>query len=79
MFRRSRAVESIAIHALDYAENECDIVGIDEIGRMELFSKMFEQRGDKLLSGDRRILAVAHRNYIEKYKGKGVFIYSRRS
>ncbi|MBS7619075.1 hypothetical protein KEJ21_00285, partial [Candidatus Bathyarchaeota archaeon] len=64
--------ESVAIPALDYAEKECDVIGIDEIGRMELFSKAFEQKVNGLLTGRKPLLAVVHRNYIEKYKEKGI-------
>jgi len=63
--------ENIAIPALEKAEIESDIVVIDEIGRMELFSKNFEETVKRILSKSKPILAVIHRNYLEEYKRYG--------
>jgi len=63
--------ESIAIPALENAEKESDIIVIDEIGRMELFSKKFEETVKKILNGAKPVLAVVHRNYLEEYKTYG--------
>jgi len=63
--------ENIAIPALETAEIESDIVVIDEIGKMELFSKKFEETVKRILSGSKPVLAVVHRNYLEEYKKHG--------
>ena len=59
--------ESVALPALDYAERSCDVVCIDEIGRMELFSKPFKRRVEELIQGEKPMIAVLHRNYVETY------------
>jgi nucleoside-triphosphatase len=59
--------ESVAIQAIDYAENNCDIICIDEIGRMELLSKQFKYKLESVLKGPKPLLAVLHRNYVSKY------------
>jgi len=60
--------ESISIPALENAEKESDIIVIDEIGRMELFSKKFEEVIKKIMNGAKPVLAVVHRNYLDEYK-----------
>jgi nucleoside-triphosphatase len=63
--------ESVALPALDHAEESCDVIGIDEIGRMELFSKLFERRVDDLMYGSKPMVSVLHRNYARLYRDKG--------
>jgi nucleoside-triphosphatase len=60
--------ESISIPALENAEKESDIIVIDEIGRMELFSKKFKDAIKKIMNGTKPVLAVVHRNYLDEYK-----------
>ena len=59
--------ESIALPALEYAEKSCDIVCVDEIGRMELFSNSFKRKMDQLISGSKTMIAVLHRRYVGTY------------
>jgi len=59
--------ESVALPALDFAENSCDVVCIDEIGRMELFSEPFKRKVEGLMLGPKPIVAVLHRNYTKAY------------
>lgn len=66
--------ESVALPALEYAEKRCDVVCIDEIGRMELFSKPFERRVEQLLRGPKPMIAVLHRRYVETYGGWGALL-----
>ncbi len=63
--------ESVALPALDHAEEKCDLVCIDEIGRMELFSARFERRVEELLGGPKPMQSVLHRNYVGRYGGWG--------
>jgi len=67
--------ESVALPALDYAEKSCDVVCIDEIGRMELFSKPFERRMERLLRGPKPLIAVLHRGYVGIYGGLGTLFH----
>jgi nucleoside-triphosphatase len=66
--------ESVALPALDYAEESCDAVCVDEIGRMELFSKGFKRRVEELMSGPKPMVAVLHRDYIKVYGRFGTLL-----
>lgn len=59
--------ESLALPALRFAEESCDVACIDEVGRMELFSKPFEEIVEGLILGSRPVIAVLHRSYTEIY------------
>ena len=63
--------ESVALPALDFAEKGCDVVCIDEIGRMELFSEPFKRKVEELMKGPKPMVAVLHRNYVSAYGGFG--------
>jgi nucleoside-triphosphatase len=72
--------ESVALPALDHAEGSCDVIGIDEIGRMELFSEPFRRRVDELVDGPKPLISVLHRNYVRAFRGKGeIYIVSPES
>ena len=66
------AFEEIAIPAL---KRKADLYIIDEIGRMELYSKKFEDVILEILTSDKDVLATLHRKYIEKYKKFGDVIW----
>lgn len=59
--------ESVALPALEYAEKNCDIVCIDEIGHMELFSVPFKRKMEQLIRGSKPVIAVLHRRYVGTY------------
>ena len=63
--------EAIALPALDLAIRECDIVIIDEIGKMEFFSEKFKQKLQEVLESDKPLIAVVHRNFVEKFRKYG--------
>jgi nucleoside-triphosphatase len=67
--------ESVALPALDYAEGICDVVCIDEIGRMELFSRPFKRRVEELIRGPKPMIAVLHRRYAGTYSGGGTLLH----
>jgi len=67
--------EAVALPALDYAEASCDVVCIDEIGRMELFSRPFERRVEELIRGPKPIIAVVHRSYAAAYRKSGELLH----
>ncbi len=50
---------------------DCDIVVIDEIGTMELYSDYFVEKMEQLLDRDKLVLAVLHRNQVGKYGEEG--------
>jgi len=66
--------ESVALPALDYAESHCDVICIDEIGRMEFFSEAFQRRIDELIEGQKPMIATLHRRYAEKYGRYGTLL-----
>lgn len=63
--------ERIALPALSYAINECDVICIDELGKMEFFSTKFKQKVNEILRSRRPVIAVVHRNYADIYKSIG--------
>ena len=63
--------ESVALPALDHAEEGCTVVCIDEIGRMELLSAAFRRRVEELIQRPKPMIAVLHRGYVDQYGGLG--------
>ena len=70
-----RGFESVALPALDPAERSCDVICIDEIGPMELFSGPFKRRVEELIRGTKPMIAVLHRRYAETYGGWGTLLH----
>lgn len=54
--------------------DSAEIIVIDEIGKMELFSEKFKHAVDKAFSSDKKILAVVHRSLASRYRNKGTLI-----
>jgi nucleoside-triphosphatase len=63
--------ESVALPALEHAVEECDVVGIDEIGRMELYSGAFRRMVESLMLGMKPVVSVLHRAYVDVYGRHG--------
>jgi nucleoside-triphosphatase len=63
--------ESVALPALDHAEEGCAVMCIDEIGRMELLSAAFRRRVEELIQRPKPMIAVLHRGYVDQYGGLG--------
>jgi nucleoside-triphosphatase len=51
-------LEMIGAGSIDYAVDNCDIVVIDEIGPMELFSEKFKNAAEKALTSEKLVIAV---------------------
>jgi len=68
------AFEGVALPALDYAEKECDLICIDEIGRMEFFSQTFRRKIEEIFSSEKPLLAVVHRDYVRTYENKATML-----
>jgi nucleoside-triphosphatase len=66
--------EEVALPALDFALKECDIVAIDEIGKMEFFSEKFKEKVYEIIQSNKQLIAVVHRNYVEKFKNLGKMV-----
>ena len=55
-----------------------DFIFIDEIGKMELLSKNFDTFIDHVFSLNKPVVAVVHRNFVSRYRSKGlVFVLTR--
>ena len=63
--------EEIALPALDFALNNCDVIVIDEIGKMEWFSQRFREKVYEVLSSGKKVIAVLHRKFVGKFKSYG--------
>lgn len=63
--------ERVALKSLDFAVRECDLVVVDELGRMEFFSKKFKQKIYEILKLDKLLLACLHRNFVNDFKRYG--------
>lgn len=62
-------LDSIGSEALEAApfDKDADLIVIDEIGKMELFSKRFEEAVLACLKSNKPVLAVLHRDYISRF------------
>jgi len=67
--------ERVALKALDFAMKECNIIAIDEIGKMEFFSKKFKEKIEEVLKTEKPVLCVLHRNLVYAYKKYGNIFY----
>ncbi|MEM2915259.1 MAG: NTPase [Candidatus Bathyarchaeia archaeon] len=63
--------ESVALPALDYALTACDLICIDEVGRMEFFSEKFIQKVNEVIRSEKFLIATLHRNYVDSYRKFG--------
>ncbi len=52
------ALERVGLPALQQAAQECDLVVVDEIGKMELFSASFRQTISGLIGSGKRVLGT---------------------
>lgn len=66
--------EKVALPALDFAVKNCDLVVIDEIGKLEFFSLKFEQKLIEILKSDIQLVAALHRNFVDRFKKYGKVI-----
>lgn len=69
-----KAIDSIVKEA-EKSFDSADVILIDEIGKMEFFSKAFRAMLNKVFSLDKKIIATLHRAYVKEYKNKGVLIW----
>ena len=53
-------LESVGALAINVAVENCDVIAIDEIGPMELFSTKFSEAAQKALNGKKFVIAVVH-------------------
>jgi nucleoside-triphosphatase len=53
-------LENIGVQAINYAMENCDIIAIDEVGPMELFSEKFKNATRKAMESIKPVIAVVH-------------------
>ena len=53
-------LDSIGVQAINQAIENNDVVVIDEIGPMELFSQKFKEAAQKALESSKLVIAVVH-------------------
>ncbi|MEM5829137.1 MAG: NTPase [Candidatus Aenigmatarchaeota archaeon] len=68
------AFERVALPAIDFAIEKCDVVVIDEIGKMEFLSENFKKKIFVLVLLDKPLIAVLHRNFVKQFKQFGELI-----
>ncbi len=66
--------ERVALPALDFALRECDVICVDELGKMEFFSAKFKQRVNEILKSEKPVIAAVHRNYAKIYEKMGMML-----
>jgi nucleoside-triphosphatase len=66
--------ERVALKALDFSLKNCDVIAIDEIGRMEFFSLKFKEKIYEILNSNKIIIAVLHRDFINQFRKYGEII-----
>jgi len=60
-----RALEEIGIRAMEEALKNKDIIVIDEMGKMEFFSKKFKDFVLNALDSNKRVIGVIHREFLD--------------
>jgi nucleoside-triphosphatase len=55
------ALENIGVSAIEYAGENCDIIIIDEVGRMEVESEKFVEAVKKVLEEDKPLILTLHK------------------
>ena len=56
---------------IEKAINEKEVVVIDEIGKMEMYSNKFKEVLEKALNSDKLLIATLHRSLVIRYGNRG--------
>ncbi len=64
-------IDRVGVKAIEKALREADVVLIDEIGKMELFSDRFKLAVEKALNSEKPVLATLHRTLKNVYRSRG--------
>jgi len=68
------AFDKVALKAIDFALENCDVICVDEIGKMEFFSESFKSKLPTIMLMDKPLIAVLHREFIDQFKQYGEII-----
>jgi len=67
--------ERVAVPALERAVSECDVVCVDEIGKMELYSRKFEEALAGVFKSEKPVVATLHRTLVNRYRHLGEVVW----
>ena len=67
--------DKIFLNAIEFSIKECQIIIIDEIGKMEFLSNNFVIFLEKILNSDKILIASLHLNFVDKFKNYGKIYY----
>ena len=70
--------ERVALPALDFALRECEVIAVDEIGKMEFLSRRFKEKIFEILKSERFLVAVLHRNFLHSFRSFGEVVEVRK-
>lgn len=59
-----RAIDDIGVGAIEKALQEADVILIDEVGPMEMLSKMFRAALRRVMDSDKPAVLTLHRSYV---------------
>ena len=68
-------LDKVGVEAIKRALKDSDIIIIDELGTMEFKSKTFSKVVDEVIKSNKPLLAILHRNWVNKFKDKGELYY----
>ncbi len=74
----TKAFEKIALKALDFAIENCDLIIVDEIGKMEFLSQEFKKKVYSLILIEKPLIATLHRNFVKEFENFGEIIEVRK-
>lgn len=66
--------DKVSLKAIDFAVENCEVVCVDEIGKMEFFSEKFKNKVNSLMLLNKPIIAVLHRDFVSQFKKYGEVI-----
>lgn len=66
--------EKIALPAIDFGIEKCDVVVVDEIGKMEFLSEKFREKIFSLVMLDKPLIATLHISLVKEFKKFGELI-----
>jgi nucleoside-triphosphatase len=68
-----KALEA-SIEEIENNLEKCEVIVIDEIGKMEMLSQRFREFLEKILRCDKHLIATLHRSYVNDFKNRGMVI-----
>jgi len=71
------AIDKFCERILNDIKN-CNVIVIDEIGKMEFFSEKFKEMLSKIMASKITLIATLHRAYVKDFKSRGkIFVLTK--